>query len=155
MASGLPRVVQDPADLAARGDCLRGAWYCGTALGSVGMAVHHKICHVLGGSFSLPHSATHTVVLPHSLAFNRTAAPEAMRRISGALGTGEAATGVYDFIARLGAPSALRDLGMRESDLDRAAELATDTPYWNPRAVDRPALRQLLEDAYCGRRPPG
>jgi alcohol dehydrogenase class IV len=149
----LAAVVHDPADLAARGDCLVGAWYCGTALASVGMALHHKLCHTLGGSFGLPHSQTHAIVLPHALAFNRTAAPQAMERIAAALQAGDAAQGVYDFAAQLGAPLALEDIGMREADLDRAAELAMDAPYWNPRPVERAAVRQLLDDAYRGRRP--
>jgi alcohol dehydrogenase class IV len=152
---GLPAVARDPADLAARGDCLVAAWYCGTALASVGMALHHKLCHTLGGSFGLPHSQTHAIILPHALAFNQAAAPQAMRRIAAALDASDAPEGVYDFAAGLGAPLALKDIGMREADLERAAELAMDAPYWNPRAADRAAVRRLLDDAYHGRRPRG
>jgi len=150
---GLPRVVADPGDLPGRTRCLQGAWYCGMVLGAVGTALHHKLCHVLGGSFDLPHSETHTIVLPHALAYNREAAPKAMETIAAALGTTDASQGVYDFIVRLGGPIALKDIGMRESDLDRAATLATDAPYWNPRSADQASIRQLLEDAYHGRRP--
>jgi maleylacetate reductase len=43
---------------------------------------------------------------------------------------------------------------MPESGLDRAAELAVANPYWNPRPIDRVAIRALLDDAWHGRRPP-
>lgn len=158
LASGLPRVVTAPADEDARGDCLYGAWLCGTVLGSVGMALHHKLCHTLGGTFDLPHAETHTVVLPHATAFNAPAAPAAMARIERALGMqaaggAGAAQGLFDLAARLGAPTSLRALGMREADLDRAADLATQSPYWNPRPIDRAGIRRLLDDAWHGRRP--
>jgi len=153
LAAGLPRVIAAPADLDARSDCLYGAWLCGTALGSVGMALHHKLCHTLGGTWNLPHAETHTIVLPHATAFNAPAAPEAMERIARALGADHAAQGLYDLAARLGAPLALRDLGVPLADLDRAADLATQSPYWNPRPVERAGIRRLLDDAWHGRRP--
>jgi alcohol dehydrogenase class IV len=153
LAAGLPRVAAAPRDLEARGDCLYGAWLCGAVLGAVGMALHHKLCHTLGGTWNLPHAETHTVVLPHAVAYNASAAPDAMRRIARALGVADAAQGLYDLARSLGAPVALQEVGMRESDLDRAAELATQSPYLNPRATDRAAIRRLLDDAYAGRRP--
>ncbi|MCY1220280.1 Maleylacetate reductase [compost metagenome] len=117
------------------------------------MALHHKLCHTLGGSFNLPHAETHTVVLPHALAFNAAAAPEAMRRIARALGTEAAPGGVHDLALRHGAPTSLAELGMTPADLDRAADIASANPYWNPRPVTRAALRELLQDAFDGRRP--
>jgi alcohol dehydrogenase class IV len=153
LAQGLPGVVKAPQDLEARGQCLYGAWLCGVVLGSVGMALHHKLCHTLDGTFNLPHAETHTVVLPHAVAYNRAAAPQAMRAAAGALGAPDAAEGLYALAHRLGAPLALKDIGMREADLDRAAELATQSPYYNPRAVEQRAIRRLLDDAYYGREP--
>jgi alcohol dehydrogenase class IV len=128
LAQGLPRVAENPADLAARGDCLYGAWLCGAVLGSVGMALHHKVCHVLGGTWNLPHAETHTVILPHALAYNYAAAPAAMKQVERAINAPHAAQGIYDLIKGLGAPVALKDVGMREADLDRAADLATQAP---------------------------
>jgi alcohol dehydrogenase class IV len=78
LARGLPKVVADPSDIEARSECLYGAWLCGAVLGNVGVALHHKLCHTLGGSYNLPHAETHTVVLPQVLAYNAGAAPEAM-----------------------------------------------------------------------------
>jgi maleylacetate reductase len=155
LAGGLRRVNAAPADLQARGDCLYGAWLCGTVLGAVGMALHHKLCHTLGGSFNLPHAPTHTIVLPHALAYNAAAAPDAMARIAVALGRpGQPAGGaVFDLAQELGAPTALRDIGMRQDDLDRAADIALANPYWNPQPVERAAVRQLLQDAFDGVRP--
>lgn len=152
-AGGLPRVRRNPGDLAARADCLYGAWLCGAVLGAVGMALHHKLCHTLGGTWNLPHAATHTVVLPHAVAYNAAAAPAAMARAARALGAANAAHGLYDLGRALGAPAGLKDLGMPAADLDRAAELATTAPYWNPRPIERSAIRKLLDDAYFGRRP--
>jgi alcohol dehydrogenase class IV len=153
LARGLPAVKQNPGDVEARGNCLYGAWLCGTALGAVGMSLHHKLCHTLGGTFNLPHAETHTVVLPHALAYNRDAAGAAMGRIAAALGGSDAAGAAFDLARKLGAPLSLRELGMPEAGIDRAAELATQTPYPNPRPVERAAIRELLQNAYAGRRP--
>ncbi|MFN0299143.1 MAG: maleylacetate reductase [Burkholderiales bacterium] len=153
LALGLPIVVKNPSDADARANCLYGAWLCGTALGSVGMALHHKLCHTLGGTWNLPHAETHTIVLPHATAYNAQAAPDAMQRAARALGCANAAQGLFDLAKSLGAPIALKDLGMKQSALDRAAEMATQSPYWNPRPIERNGIRKLLDDAYFGRRP--
>lgn len=153
LARALPIVVQEPGDLEARADAQYGAWLGGSVLGAVAMSLHHKLCHTLGGSFNLPHAEVHTVILPHAAAYNRAAAPEAMRAIAGALGAEDAPQGLWDLARRIGAPVALKDIGMPEDGLDRAAELATQNPYDNPRPVDYAGIRQLLDDAYRGRRP--
>jgi maleylacetate reductase len=148
--------ASEPALLAARTEALYGAWLCGAVLGSVAMALHHKLCHTLGGSFDLPHAATHTAVLPHALAYNASHAPEALRRIARALG-GESADGaaqaVYDLGNNNGAAMALRDLGLREVDLDRACDLALHNRYPNPRPLERTAIRAMLQAAWVGARP--
>jgi len=153
LTRSLPIVVREPGNLEARSDALYGAWLAGSVLGAVGMAIHHKLCHVLGGTFNLPHADTHTIVLPHTVAFNREAAPEAMRIAAEALGAKDAARGIYDLIKRIGAPIALKDIGMPEDGLDRAAQLATENPYYNPRKVEYAGVRELLENAYRGIRP--
>lgn len=153
LAQGIGKVVAKPGDLDARGDCLYGAWLCGAVLGSVGMSLHHKLCHTLGGTFNLPHAETHTIVLPHALAYNRDAAPDAMKRIARALGAGDAAQGAFDLARDNGAATALKDIGMKESEIDIAIDVAMKSPYWNPRPVERAPLRALLEAAYEGRRP--
>lgn len=154
LARGLPRVVAAPHDVQGRSDALYGAWLCGTVLGMVAMSLHHKLCHVLGGSFGLPHAETHAVVLPHATAYNAAHAPDAMARIARALGAADAAMGLHELAKRLGAPTALRDLGLKEADLDRAAQIASRDPYANPRPIERAGIRKLLSDAWAGR-PPG
>jgi alcohol dehydrogenase class IV len=153
LAAALPVVMREPANLEARSDALYGAWLAGISLGSAGMALHHKLCHTLGGTWNLPHAETHAIVLPHAARYNRDAAPEAMARVARALGTKDAPTGLYDLEAGLGLKMKLADLGMKASDLERAAELATQSPYPNPAPVERAAVRALLEAAYAGRRP--
>lgn len=159
IAQALPAIRQRPDDVAARGDALYGAWLCGTVLGNVGMALHHKLCHTLGGSFNLPHAEVHTIVLPQAIAFNAEAAPQAMARMARALGTtghASAAAGLFELARSSGAPVALKDIGMQAADLDHAADLAVGNPYWNPRPfgpAQRSAIRQLLQRAYEGVRP--
>jgi alcohol dehydrogenase class IV len=153
LGRALPAIRKQPANLDARSDALYGAWLCGTVLGSVGMALHHKLCHTLGGSFNLPHAATHTIVLPHALAYNAAAAPQAMRKIAQALGGASAAQAVFDLARDNGAPVALRDIGMKQADVDRACEIALQNQYPNPRPLEPGAIRQLLQDAFEGARP--
>lgn len=152
MHAALPVLAGNPASTAARGDALYGAWLCGTVLGTVGMALHHKICHTLGGSFDLPHAATHAIMLPHTVGFNAAAVPEQLAPVADIFG-GPPGPALYDFAAGIGAPLSLRDLGLAEADVDRAADIAGRNAYWNPRPIDRPSIRALLQAAWEGSRP--
>jgi alcohol dehydrogenase class IV len=153
LARALPVIAARSDDREARTDALYGAWLCGVCLGTVGMALHHKLCHTLGGTFDLPHAETHTIVLPHALAYNAPAVPEAMARISRAIGAADAAQGLYDLARRLGAKLALRDIGMPESGIDKAADLAVTNAYWNPRPLERGAIHNLIARAWAGEPP--
>ncbi|MDC3726916.1 maleylacetate reductase [Rhodococcus sp. Rp3] len=153
IARGIPALGADSADPEGRSDLLLAAWLSGTCLASAGMGLHHKLCHVLGGSFDLPHAATHTVVLPHALAYNEPSVPHVMARVAQALGTDSAPAGVYDLVAAAGGPTSLEELRLRESDLDEAARLATAKPYPNPREVTEVGVRRLLGEAFAGNRP--
>ena len=156
LASAIPLIKATPHDLTARSDALYGAWLCGTVLGNVGMALHHKLCHTLGGSFNLPHAEVHTVILPHAMAFNSAAAPAAMNKISRALGGAPAAQGLYDLAKNNGAPTSLKELGMTLQDVDKAAHIALQNPYWNPRPIaaeSADAIKQLLQHAWEGNAP--
>lgn len=156
LALAIPALCREPAAIDARSDALYGAWLCGTVLGNVGMALHHKLCHTLGGTFNLPHAEVHTVILPHAIAFNAAAAPAAMQRMSRALGGAPAAQGLYDLASAHGGPVSLRELGMQAVDLDQVVQLAVQNPYWNPRAIgpeSATALRALLQRAWEGQAP--
>jgi maleylacetate reductase len=154
---GAELVVADLADAEGRDLALYGAYLAGAAFAIAGSALHHKICHVLGGAYDLPHADLHTVVLPHAVAYNEPALPEEMGRVAAALGgASSAAEGLFDLAQRLGAPTALRDIGLREDDLDEAAALVLEkVPADNPRPIDLAGVRQLLDDAFAGRRPAG
>jgi alcohol dehydrogenase class IV len=153
LARSLPVIVREPENLAARSDALYGAWLAGTVLGAVSIGIHHKLCHTLGGSFNLPHAEVHTVILPYAVEFNSESAPDAMRIVAEALGVKQAAAGLYDLAVAVGAPVALKDIGMPESGLERAAELATQNPYANPRPVEYAGVLELLRKAFAGWRP--
>lgn len=154
IAQSLPIVIANPGDPEARRVSFYGSWLAGMALAGVGMSLHHKLCHTLGGSFGLPHAETHTVVLPYAVDYNAQAASEAISRVARALGSdASAASELWSFVKRLGGPTSLREIGMQQSDLDRAAELAMLSPYYSPRPVEHVAIRRLLEDAFHGKQP--
>ena len=154
LARALPRIVERPRDIDARAECLYGAWLAGSVLATTSVALHHKLCHTLGGMLNLPHAETHTVVLPHATAYNASAAAQAMGTIRRALESRDAAQGLFDLASQLDVPVALKALGVRFADLDRVADAALAAPYPNPRPMERDAIRSLLEDAYWGCGPP-
>lgn len=155
LVRSLPIILDNPADLNARADAQYGCWLASTALGSVGMALHHKLCHTLGGTFNLPHADTHTVILPHVVTYNEKFAPDAMKAIARAWNTDEENVGgvIFDFIQSLQAPISLKEIGMVQKDLAKAAKLATKNPYYNPRPIEKEAIAELLNNAYEGKRP--
>ena len=162
LVRGVPVAVKNPEDLESRSETLYGAYLAGAAFAVAGSGLHHKICHVLGGAYDLPHADMHTVVLPHAVAFNEPAIPEVMARVARALGEASvrssgsegAATDLYDLAEEIGAPTALRDIGMREENLDEAVALVLEkAPRDNPRPVDEAGVRTILEGAFRGKRP--
>jgi alcohol dehydrogenase class IV len=146
-------VAGDPGDVEGRSDLLYGAFLAGASLGAVGMAIHHRICHVLGGTFGLAHGDANAVILPHVVAYNREAEPEIMAALADALGVVDPALGLRELAETIGAPTSLSDLGIREPDLDKATEMIVEGGGYNPRPVEREWIRQLLEDAFAGRPP--
>jgi maleylacetate reductase len=147
LSRALPAVVARPDSIDARTLALRGAHAAGVALELAAMGLHHKICHVLGGTFGLPHAPTHAALLPHVVAFNTPAAPAAMARIAEAIGADDAAIGLATLNRALGLTTSLRALGLDPADVDRAARLITDAPYKNPRGAGGEDVRDLLRGA--------
>lgn len=152
LSQALPE-LDGPRHQEARNWALRGSWFCGVALGSCSMALHHKLAHVLGGSFNLPHAESHTALLPYSVAYNEPALNGQLDPARKALNTNNVAQALFDLAEKLGAPTSLAALGMPEEGIDRATEIAIATPYPNPRPLSREGIRALLDDAYHGRRP--
>jgi maleylacetate reductase len=153
LLSSLPGVVADGHDIEARSLAQYGAWLCGACLAATTMSLHHKLCHALGGTLDLPHAQTHTVVLPHALAYNQGSAPEARAALSGVLGSDDPASALWQLADDLGAPRSLRELGMAESDIAVIAKQATESPYANPRHVTYDGVEALLRDAWSGSAP--
>jgi alcohol dehydrogenase class IV len=154
LRAGLPKVVADPMDLDGRESALYAAYLSATAFASAGSGLHHKICHVLGGAYNLPHAQTHATVLPYVLAFNGAAAPDAERRIAAAFDATTALDGLLALRQELNAPRALADYGFTEDSIDEAAEaILPSVPASNPRPVTAADLRALLRAAWSGTAP--
>jgi alcohol dehydrogenase class IV len=117
------------------------------------MSLHHKLCHTIGGTFDLPHAETHTIVLPHALAYNAPAIPDVMKSLSQRLNTDDPARALFDLAGRIGAKRALRDLGMLESGIETVTDRALTNPYWNPQPLERASLHGLISRAYAGDAP--
>ncbi|KAF2111114.1 putative maleylacetate reductase [Lophiotrema nucula] len=152
LAASLAQLIKDPHSKEARTSAQYGAWLCGTCLGNVGMSLHHKLCHTLGGSFNLPHAETHTIVLPHALAYNAPKIPDALKKLADVLpdSNGDAVHGLNVLLGKLNVKRGLKELGMKEEDIDKAADIAVSKPYWNPRKVERDAVRELIRRAWAG-----
>jgi alcohol dehydrogenase class IV len=154
LAAGLPLVAADPGDLGGREDVLYASYVSAVAFASAGSALHHKICHVLGGKYNLPHAQTHATVLPYVLAFNAPAAPAAEQRIAASFGTRSALAGLQRLRATLDAPRALADYGFTAADVPAAAAaVLPSVPPGNPRPVTLGDLESLLDAARTGATP--
>ena len=154
LAQGLPAVYADAQSEAGREQALYGAYLSAVSFGSAGSGMHHKICHVLGGTFNMPHAQTHATVLPYVLAFNAGAAPEAEQRIAHAFGSATALAGLQDLRQKLDAPRALKDYGFNESDIAEAVSIALPIiPANNPRTPTTENLTALLRSAWAGDEP--
>ena len=153
LSASLATVVNEPDNIDARSQALYGAYLAGSALAAVGMSLHHKLCHTLGGSFNLPHAEVHTIILPYATRYNSAAAPTAMQSICRAMDTEDAAQGLYDLNRSIGAKQGLKELGFALSDIEKAADIATKNPYDNPAPVSKEGVIELLTNAYHGVRP--
>ena len=151
MIAALPKLESAPADRDARAQALYGAWMCGMTLDATTMGLHHKLCHVLGGSFGLPHAETHAVVLPYATAFLELATEGLLTPVAKLFGSETAAQGLRRFAASLGAPHSLSELGFPADGVSRAVEIALRTPYNGPRPLTPEGLAQLLSNAAEGR----
>jgi len=158
LADALPRVVADPGDLQARSDALYGAWLAGWALGTTGMGIHHKVCHVLGGAYNLPHAPMHAAVLPFAAQFNADHAERAMAAVVSALNEAgipatSAAAGLFDLSCAIGAPTSLTAVGFDPDWIPQAVDLIVAGQPVNPRQVDATGVEGLLRAAVAGERP--
>ncbi|KAH8131184.1 hypothetical protein FP744_10000508 [Trichoderma asperellum] len=153
LARSLPKVMQNPKDIEARSDALLGAWFCGKCLAGASVALHHKLCHVLGGTFNLPHAETHAIILPHALAYIAPSIPEIVKELSNIIpeSNGDAVGGLNKLLSKLQITYSLKDLGLKEEDIEVAVDNLLKKPFWNPRPVERDPIRELLKRAWEGR----
>jgi len=149
---GLPGAVASPADVAARSRALYAAFLGGLLIGMTGIALHHRLCHVLGGLFDLPHGETNSVMLAHVVAYNAPAAPEAARVIAEVFGDADPARALDAFARRIGAPTSLREIGMPEDGIETVVREILARGGWNPRPPEEAGVRRILRDAWEGRR---
>ena len=149
----MPLLAHDTRKADVRSELLYGAYLAGTVVASVGVGLHHRTCHVLGGSYGLAHAACNAVILPHALAYNAPAVPELVRRWSDAMRTDDPAGFVFDLAGDAGLPTSLAALGLAEAALDSAAARVVEETNANPRAVDVVSVRAMLDDAWRGVRP--
>jgi maleylacetate reductase len=156
MAEALPAAVEAPEAIEGRSGALYGAYLAGAAFAVAGSGLHHKICHALGGAFDLPHAETHSIVLPHVVAFQQPAPAAGMDRVAAALGAGpgQAAAALHGLAAGMGLPLALRDIGMPADGAEQVVpQILESVPADNPRPVDADDVRAILAAAYEGARP--
>jgi maleylacetate reductase len=151
LGSSLPRIVQNPRDLAARADALYGAWLAANFRAKIGL--EHAVAQRVRQWFNLDHAQTHAVATPYAVGFNASAAPDAMARIKRALGTGDAARGLYDLNVRIGLPTGFKGLGMREEDIGKAVEVVSSAKITHPKPVAPADVANIITQAYAGEPP--
>lgn len=156
IVSGLRKLSSAPL-IDACTELLYGSFLCGSVLNSATMGMHHKMAHILGGSFDLPHAGVHTVLLPHSIFFHRHAVPDAIAQIQQAVGGGEVWEVLWDLQRALGVPTSLRELGFKLTDLEgcasQAVAQASKGAYKYPRDIELTSITVYLEAAHHGRKP--
>ncbi len=148
-------------DLAARTEMMLGAHLAGLSLASIAMGLHHGICHVLGGSANIPHGIANSIMLPHAVRFNTAQAElllpavDAMgidrRNLSPEAAVEALADRIYNLVGKMKLPQHLREVGVKETDLPRLAELAfkNKTVQNNPTPItDVKQIEKLLRDAW-------
>ncbi|KAL7911542.1 hypothetical protein GGI35DRAFT_491728 [Trichoderma velutinum] len=152
LASSLPGVMDNSQSIAFRSETLLGAWLCGKCLAMTTVALHHKLCHVLGGVLNLPHAETHAIILPHALAYTAPNIPQVMKDLAENIphSDGDAIQGLNRLLSKLGVPSSLKALGMKEEDIELATDNLMMTSFWNPRPVNRDSMQKLIRRAWFG-----
>jgi maleylacetate reductase len=148
LASGIPASQKRPHDADARATALTGAWLAGEAF-AAGGALHHRLCHVLGGMLDLPHAELHAILLPYTAGFLLPAAPDAAQKIAAALGGDDAAAAITSLCRAVGTPASLAAIGVTEDDAVRVARSAPELPEL-PRRPTPPELEELLLRAVRG-----
>ncbi|WP_176594000.1 iron-containing alcohol dehydrogenase [Sphingobium sp. EM0848] len=151
----LKQVFDDPNDMNARLDCMKGSWLSilGPASGGVKAGASHGIGHALGGTAGMSHGDTSCVMLPHVLRFNEEVNGARQAVIAAMIGEPSRRLGdiVGDLVAHLGLPGRLRDADISRDVLPAVADAAIHDSYVaaNPRSISSVSeVRRILEDAW-------
>lgn len=156
LTAGLTGITEDSGDIHAREQSLYGCYLAAVAFASAGSGLHHKICHVLGGTFNLPHAETHAVILPYVLALNAPAVPDLAARLATALGSAQgqntsAVQALNSLRERLNAPKSLADYGFTREDIPEAVRrVLAVVPASNPAPANEENITALLAAAHVG-----
>lgn len=151
LVGGLESIMDSPEGLAGRASLQYGAYLSGVVFASAGSGLHHKICHVLGGRFDLPHAETHAAVLPHVVALNIAHAPDLGERLARSLGADSPNAGIAALYTSTGAPHSLRDLGVGREALTQTVDaILAAAPAGNPAPLNWEVIARLLDDAWLG-----
>ena len=151
LGANLPRIVDKPGDIAARTDALYGAWLAAAFRAQAG--IEHALAQRVRQAFGLDHAHCHAIFTPYAIAFNAPAAPHALDLIARGLAAKDAGQGLYDLNVRIGLPTGLKELGMKEADIPKAVDLVAAATFVNPRPVSREDIANLITQAFHGAPP--
>jgi alcohol dehydrogenase class IV len=152
-ATSLRRTKEVPGDPFARLDSQTAAYLaCANGM-RAGSGASHGIGYILGGRYGVHHGHSSCVMLPHVLRWNESATADRQRTLAQAMGRPNMALGdaVSELIKDLGLPARLRDVGIKESQLQAIADEGAKHPtvLSNPRPITGAAdVLQILRAAW-------
>lgn len=150
LSRALPDCIGHPRDIEARANLMFGAWMAGLAMAEVGMGLHHRICHILGGRFAVRHGAANAALLPHVVAFNTEVCGAVLDPLRRALGSADPALALWDLARDAGLEPGLASLGVQRRDLEAVARQVVESSPDNPRALVHDEVLAMLDEAWSG-----
>jgi maleylacetate reductase len=153
LREGLLGCKENPGDLDARLNCQLGVQLSMTHnKAAITMGASHGIGHVLGGTCDVPHGHTSCVMLPHVLRYNLPVNAHRQALVSTAMGRpgDDAADVIGEFIASLGLPRTLAEVGVHPDQFELIAHNAMHDRgiHANPRPIRGPEdVMDILEMA--------
>lgn len=136
MAGNITTAVKQGDNLEARSAMLLGAMLAGQAFANAPVAAVHALAYPLGGNYHIPHGLSNSLVLPHVLRFNASAASELYAELAPIILPGLnlptdsrevselLAEHFLSLAADLGLQTRLSEMNIAESDLPKLAEEA-------------------------------
>ncbi|WP_319204023.1 iron-containing alcohol dehydrogenase [uncultured Ilyobacter sp.] len=160
IGESLENAVKDGTDIEARSKMAWASYVAGLSFSNAGLGIVHSMAHQLGSEYNLPHGVANAVLLPHVEEYNMDACGEKFRDIAEALGvsTGSmstteannaAITAIKSLSKRIGIPSGLEELGVKEEDFGKLADqaLADACTGGNPKQVTKEDIINIYKKA--------